>query len=280
MESRVPFFESLRYFLTKNQRTEEFYRRQYATFFAKYYAESEKCLKIGPLLLPRSSASACPTREDAYYAMEIGDILLPALMWRFAYVDEGPYEWGAVDIRLGDVVFDCGANLGVFSLLAAYRRAARVFAFEPVTEAREALVRALALNPALKERVTIVPCMLGTEVGEAEFTVLPDTLVGSPMVLPQSGRKVRVQVTTVDAFVRAHQLTCVDFLKADIEGAERLMLAGAVQTLRRFSPKVSLCTYHLPDDPEVICGFLRKAQPDYVLTSKWKKVYGHCSLGK
>lgn len=279
MGTRVPFYDSLRYFLTKNQRTEEFYRRQYAAFFEKYYSESEMCLKIGPLRLPRLSASVCPTREDAYYAMEIGDILLPALTGRFAYVDEGPYEWGEVDIRPGDVVFDCGANLGVFSLLAAYR-GARVFAFEPVAEAREALVRTLALNPALKECVTIVPYALGAGVGVAEFTVLPDTLVGSSMVLPQSGRKVRVPVTTVDAFVHAHQLTRVDFLKADIEGAERLMLAGAAATLRRFSPKVSLCTYHLPDDPEVICELLKKAQPNYVLISKWKKVYGHLSREK
>ncbi|MCZ0860510.1 FkbM family methyltransferase [Methanocorpusculum sp. MG] len=218
-----------------------------------------------------------PTREEAYYAMEIGDILFPALFGRYGYVDEGPYEWGAVRVAPGDVVFDCGANLGVFSLLAAYR-GAEVFAFEPIPEARAILGQTLALNPALQERVHVVPYALGAEEGTAEFTVLADTLIGSSMVLPQTGRKVRVPVTTVDAFLEAEGLDAVNFVKADIEGAERQMLAGAADTLQRYTPKVAVCTYHLADDPVVLAGLLRKANPRYVLTERWKKIYGYVVL--
>lgn len=215
-----------------------------------------------------------PTREEAYYAMEIGDILFPALFRRYGYVDEGPYEWGAVRIAPGDVVFDCGANLGVFSLLAAYR-GAEVFAFEPIPQARTILGQTLALNPDLQERVHVVPYALGDEEKYAEFTVLADTLVGSSMVLPQSGRKIRVPVTTVDAFVAAEGLDTVDFVKADIEGAERQMLAGAADTLRRCTPKVAICTYHLADDAVVLADLLRKADFRYVLNERWKKIYGY-----
>ncbi|HJK07583.1 MAG TPA: FkbM family methyltransferase, partial [Methanocorpusculum sp.] len=152
--------------------------------------------------------------------MEIGDILIPALFQRYGYVDEGPYEWGDVRIARDDVVFDCGANLGVFTVLAAYR-GAEVFAFEPIPEARSILRQTLKLNPALADRVHVVPCALGDEEKTAEFTILADTLVGSSMVLPQTGRKMRVPVTTVDAFVEAEGLDAVNFIKADIEGAER-----------------------------------------------------------
>lgn len=206
--------------------------------------------------------------------MEIGDILFPALFGRYGYVDEGPYEWGDVRIVPGDVVFDCGANLGVFSLLAAFR-GAEVFAFEPIPDARKILGQTLALNPDLRERVHVVPYALGAKKGEAEFTVLADTLVGSSMVLPQTGRKVRVPVTTVDTFVEEEGLDTVDFVKADIEGAERQMLAGARETLRRCGPKVAVCTYHLADDPDVITGLLREASSRYVLTERWKKIYGY-----
>ncbi len=275
--SRVPLFDGLRSYLTRNDRTEEFYRYQYEVIREKYAVARDHCLDIGGLRLPLLSDSPHPTREEAYYAMEIGDILFPAVLGRYHYVDEGPYERGAVQLCSGDVVFDCGANLGVFSLLAALR-GAEVYAFEPIAEARLLLQKTLSFNPEIADAVTIVPAALGAEVGVAEFTVLPDTLVGSSMVLPQAGRQVRVPVTTVDTYAENHGLT-VDFLKADIEGAERQMLAGA-QTVLTTGPKVAICTYHLPDDPEVLSGLLHQANAGYVLERKWKKLYGHVPKGR
>ncbi|MDR3102756.1 MAG: FkbM family methyltransferase [Methanocalculaceae archaeon] len=265
--------------MTRNDRTEDFYWHQYKLFFQKFYSAREDCLRIGSLCLPRLSVSGQTTREEAYYAMEIGDILLPGIHGRLWYVDEGPYEWGDVRVSPGDVVFDCGAHMGVFSLLAAYR-GARVFAFEPIAEARVMFAQTLDLNPVLRERITVVPMALGAKEGTAEFTVLADTLIGSSMVLPHQGRKVQVQVTTVDAFVGAEELSRVDFLKADIEGAERQMLKGAKETLQQCVPKVAICTYHLPDDAMIIAGLLREANPQYVLTERWKKMYGRVPAGR
>ncbi|HJJ72975.1 MAG TPA: hypothetical protein O0X58_01255, partial [Methanocorpusculum sp.] len=132
MRTKPTFFDSLRYRFTVAGRTEDFYRLQYERMFRRHYSRKYDCLKVGPLFLPLMSYSEFPTREEAYYAMEIGDILYPALLGSFRYVDEGPYELGDVGIEEGDVVFDCGANLGVFSLLAAYR-GAEVYAFEPIS---------------------------------------------------------------------------------------------------------------------------------------------------
>ena len=67
----------------------------------------------------------------------------------------------------------------------------------------------------------------------------------------------------------------VDFIKADIEGAERLMLKGAQETLRRFAPKLSICTYHLPDDKEVLEALIKQANPHYVIEHRWQKLYAH-----
>ena len=61
-----------------------------------------------------------------------------------------------------------------------------------------------------------------------------------------------VKVSTIDQFVSENQIRKVDFIKADIEGAERYMLTGATDTLRRFAPKLAICTYHLKDDPQVL----------------------------
>lgn len=270
-KNTVPLIDRIRYALTVKDRTEDFYRLQYERMLGKHYKRKSDTLDIAGLHLPRLSHTEFPTREDAYYAMEIGDILYPPLLGSYRYVDEGPYEWDAVNIEKGDVVFDCGANLGIFSLLAAYR-GANVYAFEPISAARTALYKTLSLNPTLKDNVKIVPYALSDEVGTAEFTVLDGTLVGSSMVLEQTGRKETAKLTTIDLFCESEGVS-PDFIKADIEGAERRMLAGATETLRRDSPKLAICTYHFPDDAKVLRRIVMDANPKYKIVEKWKKMY-------
>ncbi len=150
--SDIPFFDLVRYHLTKNQRTENFYRNQYQKIYDRFYVKSDDCLEIAGLRLPVLSHERHPTREEAYYAMEIGDILYPPLLGIYHYTDEGAYEWGDVRINKRDVVFDCGANLGVFSILAA-SRCAEVYAFEPIREARNILSKTRELNPDFAKKV-------------------------------------------------------------------------------------------------------------------------------
>ena len=82
-----------------------------------------------------------------------------------------------------------------------------------------------------------------------------------------------VVTTTLDEFVKEQKLDKVDFIKSDIEGYERYMLMGAQETLRRFAPKLALCTYHLPDDPAVMSALIRQANPAYNIVLKSKKLY-------
>jgi len=51
------------------------------------------------------------------------------------------------------------------------------------------------------------------------------------------------------------------------------MLMGAKRVLREFAPKISICTYHLPDDPEVLRKLILEANPQYVIEERWKKMY-------
>ena len=82
-----------------------------------------------------------------------------------------------------------------------------------------------------------------------------------------------VQTIRLDDFVRDNNLPRVDFIKSDIEGFERHMLAGAQETLARFAPKLALCTYHLPDDPQVMADLILKANPNYNIVQKHHKLY-------
>lgn len=270
--NKISAYDRLHYTLTKNKRTEDFYRVLYEKIRDQFYSRKEKCLVIGELKLPILSNSAKPTREEAYFAMEIADILFPSVLKRYHYCDEGPYEWGNVNISEGDNVFDCGANLGIFSILAA-SKGADVYAFEPIAGARKILRETLELN-GFSDKVKIIPYALGDREETAEFKVLDDTYVGSSMVLMnQTGHIEHSEVTTVDKFCEKNNLR-VDFIKADIEGAERKMLAGAKHTLAKDSPKISICKYHLKDDPQVLKNLILEANGNYILEEKWKKIYG------
>ena len=75
-----------------------------------------------------------------------------------------------------------------------------------------------------------------------------------------------VPVTTLDKIAEALDIHRVDFIKMDIEGAEREALRGAAGTLSRDFPRLMLDSYHLPDDMQVLPVIIHKANPRYAMT--------------
>jgi len=43
--------------------------------------------------------------------------------------------------------------------------------------------------------------------------------------------------------------------------------------LKTYAPKLAICTYHLPDDKEVLTKLILQANPDYKIKYAWKKLY-------
>lgn len=208
---------------------------------------------------------------------EFYDIVFPHIAGPdFDVFNEGPYELGEhVRIRPGDVVMDCGANMGFFSAVAS-SRGCRVYAFEPMEYIRRNYTDKTA---ALNRNVTVVPCALSDRRRELVFKLHKNIesshdITGSVADNGEvAGRLQKVQAIPLDEFVTENRLERVDFIKADIEGAERLLLSGAKETIRRFRPKISICTYHLPDDPEVLRNLILDAEPKYQIIEKYQKMY-------
>lgn len=195
------------------------------------------------------------------------------------YLDEGPYELKKeISVQAGDIVFDCGANMGLFSATVA-GRASKVYAFEPSS---------IIISDYLEHMQTIYPNMsiqhfaLSDTEGEAVFSYNVNNIGASGIGVNAHDDCVeeRVPLISIDRFVEEKGIQKVDFIKADIEGAERLMLAGARQTLKKFAPRLAICTYHLPDDKEVLEKLVLEANPDYVIEHKYKKLYAYVPAGK
>jgi FkbM family methyltransferase len=171
----------------------------------------------------------------------------------------------------GDTVIDCGAHVGVFTADALARGARRVVAIEPDAANLECLRRNFK-DEIEAGRVVLVPKAVWSEPTTLRFTVAEENSGMGSAVLERAGREIEVPATTIDAIVREYGIGKVDYLKMDIEGAERHALRGGMETLRRSRPRVMLEAYHLDDDYQVLPGLLREAHADY------REICGPCEL--
>jgi FkbM family methyltransferase len=84
------------------------------------------------------------------------------------------YLQHGISVKDGDVVFDVGANIGVFSLRVAQRaKNVKVFAFEPIPD----IFSVLSANAELHNDHEIIPLNIGVsdKKDQAVFTYFPNT---------------------------------------------------------------------------------------------------------
>jgi len=138
----------------------------------------------------------------------------------------------------GDCFVDVGANIGVFSLIAAKRvgRAGKVFAFEPLQKIGDRLKENLDLNQI--DWVEIQEKCVGDFDGEVKFTEGRDLSTGHLATSLQSEEGLdhkndfMAPICRLDTFLSDKECASIPIVKADVEGSELFMLKGAVETLK------------------------------------------------
>ncbi|MDR2910312.1 MAG: FkbM family methyltransferase [Bacteroidales bacterium] len=185
---------------------------------------------------------------------------------------EGTYCYKDIDIDVtikeGDVVIDAGASVGEFCAYTAYKKAL-CYAFEPTESRYEKLCVTANLNSG-----KIIPVKMGLSDSCSVAQIVTEGIASPSMVLTIGGTKSEeIELITLDQYVNDNNIAKVDFIKSDIEGAERQLLRGATNVLKTFAPKLSICTYHLPDDPEVLAEIILTANPKYKIAQGKSKLY-------
>ncbi len=138
-------------------------------------------------------------------------------------------------LQPGDVVFDVGANAGLFTVIAARQVGAngRVYAFEPGQRELELLHHNVSINNLTN--ITIIPYAISDRNGTAQFAVASDGALSSLGKTNHPEQKIigweTVQTITLDSFAKDQGIARVDFLKIDVEGAERSVVRGAAAIL-------------------------------------------------
>jgi FkbM family methyltransferase len=177
------------------------------------------------------------------------------------------YERRAVSVRDGDVVIDVGAHLGTFTRVALKRGARQVVAVEPDPVNATCLRQTFAPEIA-GGRVRLVQAAAWHSPGSLTFEIGGASQTGR-VGHSGGGGSVIVRAVTLDHMVDELRLARVDFVKMDIEGAERHALAGARRLLAAHKPRLAICIYHAPDDPEVVPRVVRDANGTYHTFSRY-----------
>jgi FkbM family methyltransferase len=174
-----------------------------------------------------------------------------------------PYSFQSCRVRAGDVVLDCGANVGVFTRRALNRGARLVVAIEPGPDNVECLRRNFA--PEIQAgRVLVYSKGVWDQDSWLELWGQGKGSAGYSVVMKEGAdsRSVRVPLTTIDKLVAGLKLDRVDFIKMDVEGAERQALSGAAGTLRRFRPRMAISVEHLGADVDDLPKLVARFVPD------------------
>ncbi len=198
-----------------------------------------------------------------------GEHVIKLITWEL--LRESNYESRGVEIQEGDTVIDCGAHIGLFSRFAVQRGAGRVIAIEPDPENLVCLEENLAREIA-EGKVTVVKAGVWDRKTRLSLQINQGNSAAHSFVFAYGDTNAEkvggIDVLPLDDIVQDLQLDRVDFIKMDIEGAERQALAGSVDTIARFKPRLAVCSYHMQDDPGAILEIVQRARSDYEVHAK------------
>ncbi|MFN0167406.1 MAG: FkbM family methyltransferase [Bryobacteraceae bacterium] len=201
------------------------------------------------------------TPHGRFWIPEGSDYVLP---FNLAEQELEIYGNGEQAIRQGDVVLDCGANVGVFTRLALKQGARVVVAIEPAPENIVTLKRNFAGEIAAG-RVIVYEKGVWDKDDVLVLQVDPHNSAADSFLIHREGgvEGAKVPLTTIDKMVAELKLDRVDYIKMDIEGAEQRAIKGGRDTIAKFHPRLSLSAYHNPADPEMIPKLVREVWNGY-----------------
>jgi FkbM family methyltransferase len=162
------------------------------------------------------------------------------------------------------VFADIGAYTGenTVDYLFFNNGAKKIYAVEPVQRLYRALktrcdrlTQEWALDP---DCIVCVNAGVGKANGTASFVNHYSGMTS----FAQASDHGDTQIVSLDSFLQGAR---IDFLKADIEGAEMDMLRGAEQTIRQYKPKLAISIYHSIWDFYQIPLYVKSLVPEYHL---------------
>ena len=137
------------------------------------------------------------------------------------------------EVKNDAVVFDIGAFKGDTAYLFSKKcsNKARIYAFEPDENNYKILLK---IKDKYKLNNVIASNILFSN-SETEINFLSMDL---------NRPAVKMKPTTIDKFIEENNIEKIDYIKMDVEGAEKNILEGAIKTIKKFKPSLAIAIYH------------------------------------
>lgn len=145
-------------------------------------------------------------------------------------------------VQPGDIVWDIGANVGLFTFAAASMAGpkGRVIAFEPDIFLAELLNRSAMVQPPISAPVSIIPAAVADKVAVREFSIAGRSRASNALWeygQTQMGRISKSHpVITLNLDWLAARLPKPNIIKCDVEGAEGEVFVRQKVTLAKLRP--------------------------------------------
>ncbi|SDY96580.1 FkbM family methyltransferase [Halopenitus persicus] len=133
--------------------------------------------------------------------------------------------WKSKDMK-HSVIFDVGAHIGIYSLLAAANGARVVHAFEPDPKSASRIEIQSKENKL--NTIQVNECVVGDRVGKVELHLSDNGRQHSLREKRGEGESKQVKSTTIDALEAEP-----DLVKVDVEGAADQVINGATKTIEQ-----------------------------------------------
>ncbi len=187
-----------------------------------------------------------PIGFDVNFFFSAGGVAIDYLTEQYAYKLDGK---NFIEVEKGDVVLDFGACWGDTALYFAAKTGSegKVYSFEFIPDNMKLFTKNVALNPQHANQIELVPHPVSNKSGEIIYFKDngPGSRIESNPFKEQTGSTTTI---SVDEIVKEKNITKLDFIKMDIEGTEPRALEGALETIRKFRPKLAIATYHSMED--------------------------------
>jgi len=190
--------------------------------------EKKPILFLLSRILWRSRMSQFLTVKCQFYRLRFFPTSISAEKWVYPDFRKEDEDFLTSYLRNGDVVIDIGANVGTLTLTAAHLVGAsgKVFSIE----AHPVIFIYLKDNVALNKfkNVCVFNAAIGNKTGYIQFSnKLYDEL---NEVVSRDG--IQIEVKKLDDLLR-DRIETLSLLKVDVEGYEKFIFEGALETLRK-----------------------------------------------